>query len=159
LGEKGDDMSDDAAWSMCAALIMVSDLDRSVSFYTGVAGLQEVLREPDAAVLGVEAGQSATLYLKRARRGGHRTGQETLGVRAVSFYSESVTELDRIEERLKELDALLGRRQVGEEGRVGLVFGHDPDRLPLAFVCHDPNRPLTGAEYERVSSLIYGWDL
>jgi catechol 2,3-dioxygenase-like lactoylglutathione lyase family enzyme len=152
-------MTNGAAWSMCAALIMVSDLDRSVSFYVDVAGLQEIYREPGAAVLGVEEGQSATLYLKRARRSGRHPGQETLGVRAVSFYSGSIMELDRVEERLKALDGLQGRRQVGENGRVGLVLGHDPDRLALAFVCHDPNRPLTGAEYENVLSLIYGWDL
>jgi catechol 2,3-dioxygenase-like lactoylglutathione lyase family enzyme len=144
---------------MCAALIMVSDLDRSVPFYADVAGLQEIFREPDAAILGVELGQAATLYLKRAARGGHHPGQETLGVRAVSFYSGSVAELDRVEERMRALDVLLARRQVGENGRVGLVLGHDPDRLALAFVSHDQNQPLTGTEYESVSSLIYGWDL
>ena len=152
-------MVDGAAWSMNSALIMVSDLDRSVPFYMDVCGLQEIFREPDSAVLSVEAGQSATLYLRRVYRDGLHTGQETLGVRAISFFSRSSTELDRVEERLKDLGALRDRRQVGEGGRIGLVRGHDPDRLPLAFVSHDPSRPATGAEFGKISSLIYGWDL
>jgi catechol 2,3-dioxygenase-like lactoylglutathione lyase family enzyme len=152
-------MTNGAVWLMSSALIMVSDLDRSVSFYLDVSRLQEIYREPDAAILGVEVGHSATLYLRRANRDGLHAGQEALGVRAISFYSGSTTELDRVEERLKALDALRDRRQVGEGGRVGLVLGHDPDRLALAFVSHDPNRPLSGAEYGSVSSLIYGWDV
>ena len=102
-------MVDGVAWSMRSALIMVSDLDRSVPFYMDVCGLQEIFREPDSAVLSVEAGQSATLYLRKAYRDGLHTGQETLGVRAISFFSRSSTELDRVEERLKDLGALRDR--------------------------------------------------
>jgi hypothetical protein len=138
---------------------MVSDLDRSVPFYVDVCRLHEIFREPDAAILGVHVGESATLYLRRTYRDGLHTGQETLGVRSIGFYSGSTTELDRVEERLKALDALRDRRQIGEGGRLELVRGHDPDRLPLGFVSHDPNHPPTGAEYRSVSALIYGWDL
>jgi hypothetical protein len=110
-------------------------------------------------ILGVEGGQTATLYLRRVHRGGLHPGQETLGARGISFYSGSTTELDRVEERLKALDALRDRRQLGEGGSLGLVRGHDPDRLPLAFVNHDPSRPLTGADYGVAASLVFGWDL
>jgi catechol 2,3-dioxygenase-like lactoylglutathione lyase family enzyme len=152
-------MMNDAAWSMSSALIMVSDLDRSVHFYVDVCRLQEIFREPDAAVLAAEVGQSATLYLRRIHRHGLHTGQETLGVRGIGLYSRSTTELDHVEERLRALGALRDRRQVGEGGRLQLVRGHDPDRLPLGFVSHDPSRPITGAEYKTISSMIYGWDL
>jgi hypothetical protein len=152
-------MMNGAAWSMSSALIQVSDLDRSVSFYMDVCSLQEILREADAAILGSEVDESATLFLKRANRSGLRTGQETMGVRSIGFYSGSTTELDRVEERLKALGAHRDRRQFGEGGRLCLVRGHDPDRLPLGFLSHDPNRPPTGAEQKSVSSLIYGWDV
>ena len=150
-------MTKDGGWWLRAVLIIVSDLDRSVQFYTDVCGVQEIVREPDCALLGVEMTESPALALRQAHRDGVRAGQQTLGLRACSFYVGSDAELDRVEGRLRALSAFQDRQQHGEDGRVRLVRGHDPDRLPLAFMKYEP--PLTSDEYRSVLSLIYSWDL
>ena len=80
-----------------------------------------------------------------------------LGLRACSFYVGSDAELKRVEGRLKALSVFQDRQQHGEDGRVRVVRGHDPDRLPLAFMSYKP--PLSSNEYRSVLSLIYSWDL
>jgi catechol 2,3-dioxygenase-like lactoylglutathione lyase family enzyme len=153
---EGDDMTGSGAWSLRSMLIRVSDLDRASQFYTDVCGLREIVREADAALLGVE-GTELTLDLRLAHRQGVHGGQQTLGLRACSFYVGSTAELERVEGRLKALSAFQDRKQQGEDGRIGLVQGHDPDRLPLAFLSYEP--PLTEADYRSLLSLIYAWDL
>jgi hypothetical protein len=150
-------MPDEATWSLSSLLILVSDLDRSMRFYMDICDLHEMARESDAALLGRDMAGSYSLVLKRADRGGVRAGQEALGLRACSFYVGSSIELDRVEERLKAVAAFQDRHQRGEAGRIGLVRGHDPDRLPLAFVGYE--QPLTGADHRDTLSLIYGWDV
>jgi catechol 2,3-dioxygenase-like lactoylglutathione lyase family enzyme len=153
----GDGMTDHVKWTLSSLLILVSDLDRSLKFYMDVCDLPEIMREADAALLGDDVPGSLTLDLRRADRGAARAGQQSLGLRACSFYVGSNVELNRIEGRLKGLSAFQDRRQLGEGGGIGLVRGHDPDRLPLAFVSYE--RPLTGAEHRDALSLTYGWDV
>jgi len=150
-------MTKDGGWWIRAALIVVSDLDRSVQFYMDVCDLQEIVREPDFALLGVEMTESPALALRRAPRDGVRGGQQMLGLRACSFYVGTDADLDRVEGRLKAQSAFQDRQEHGEGGRVRLVRGHDPDRLPLAFMSYEP--PLANDEYRGVLSLIYSWDL
>jgi len=150
-------MTKDGGWWLRALLISVSDLDRSVEFYTDVCGVQEIVRESDCSLLGVETTESPSLALREVPRDGVRGGQQTLGLRACSFYLASGAELDRVEERLTARSAFQDRQQHGEGGRVQLVRGHDPDRLPLAFMSYEP--PLSSDEYRGVLSLIYSWDL
>jgi len=149
-------MTDHFEWSLNSLLILVSDLDRSMKFYMDVCSLQEILREGDAALLGGDTAGSITLDLRQADRGGIHSGREALGIRACSFQVGSNSELDRIEGRLKALSAFQDRQQRGDHGQVGLVRGHDPDRLPIAFVSYE--RPLTGVERRGALSQIYGWD-
>ena len=150
-------MTKDDGWWLRAVLISVSDLDRSVQFYTDVCAVQEIVRDPDSALLGVEMTESPALALRQAGRDGVRAGQEALGLRACSFCVGSDAELQRVEGRLKALSAFQDRQQHGEDGRVRIVRGHDPDRLPLAFMSYEP--PLSSDEYRSVLSLIYSWDL
>jgi catechol 2,3-dioxygenase-like lactoylglutathione lyase family enzyme len=158
LAREGGDMTKDDGWWLRAVLIIVSDLDRSVQFYTSVCGVQEIVRDADSALLGAEMTTGApALALRQANRNGVRSGQQTLGLRACSFFVGSNAELDRVEGQLKSMSAFQDRQQHGEDGRVQLVRGHDPDRLPLTFMSYQP--PLTGDEYRSVLSLVYTWDL
>ena len=150
-------MTKDDGWWLRAVLISVSDLDRSVQFYTDVCGVQEIVRDPDSALLGVEMTELPALALRQVDRDGVRTGQQTLGIRACSFDVGSDAELERVEGRLRALSVFQDRQQQGEDGRVRVVRGHDPDRLPLAFMSYEP--PLSSDEYRSVLSLIYSWDV
>ena len=151
-------MTKDGDWWLRALLIIVSDLDRSVQFYTDVCGIHEIVREPDCALLGIETMTgSPAVALRQTSRSGVRAGPNTLGLRACSFYVGSDAELDRVEQRLRALSAFQDRQLHGDDGRVRMVRGHDPDRLPLSFVTYEP--PLTSDEYRSVLSLVYSWDV
>jgi catechol 2,3-dioxygenase-like lactoylglutathione lyase family enzyme len=151
-------MTDGDGWFLRAVLITVSDLDRSVKFYKDVCGAAEIMYDPDCAVLGaVETPASPVLALRPTQGRGLRGGQETLGLRACSFFVGSDAELDRIEERLKALSAFQDRQQRGKDGGIGMVRGHDPDRLPLAFMNY--GLPLAEEDQRDLLPLIYGWDL
>jgi catechol 2,3-dioxygenase-like lactoylglutathione lyase family enzyme len=143
-------------WSLSSVLLFVSDLDRSVRFYRDVFDLEEIVREPEVALLGSDVAGSFGLDLRQADRHGFRAGRQALGLRACSFYVGSSAELDRIESRLKALSAFQDRQERGEGSRVEMVRGLDPDRLPLAFVGCE--RPLTSAEHRDAFSLIYSWE-
>jgi catechol 2,3-dioxygenase-like lactoylglutathione lyase family enzyme len=138
-------------------LVIVSDLDRSVQFYTDVCGLQEFVREPDHALLGLETTGSVALAMRQVDRRGLRAGQQTLGLRGCAFYVGTDAELDRVEARLKSQSAFQDRQKCGEDDRVQLVRGHDPDRLPLGFLSYEP--PLTADDYREMLRRVYWWDL
>jgi catechol 2,3-dioxygenase-like lactoylglutathione lyase family enzyme len=142
---------------MRSVLITVSDLDRSVKFYKDVCDVGELVSDSDCAVLGVQTTGSPTLALRPAQGRGLRGGQQTLGLRACSFFVGSDAELDRIEARLKAFSLFQDRQQRGRDGRIHLVRGHDPDRLPLAFMNYP--LPLFEDEQRDLLPLLYGWDL
>jgi catechol 2,3-dioxygenase-like lactoylglutathione lyase family enzyme len=150
-------MTEAGSWWLDAMLIIVSDLDRSVQFYTDVCGLQEIVREPGHALLGLETTGSPALALRQAGRGGVRGGQQTLGIRGCSFRVGTDDELDRVEAGLRSRSAFQDRQRCGQSGRVQLVRGHDPDRLPLGFLSYEP--PLTADDYREMLRRIYSWDL
>jgi catechol-2,3-dioxygenase len=149
-------MTTSTAWSVHSVLIWVSDLDTSLQFYADVCDLQVIVHEPNAAILSDISGSPA-LLLRQADRGGIHSGQQTLGMRACAFNVGSSNELDRVEARLIARNAYQDRQRQGENGRVGLVRGHDPDRLPLGFMNYEP--PLSAAESRSLLPLIYGWDV
>jgi catechol 2,3-dioxygenase-like lactoylglutathione lyase family enzyme len=150
-------MTEAGGWWLNVMLVVVSDLDRSVQFYTDVCGLEEIVREPGHALLGRETTGSLALTFRQADRRGVRAGQQTLGMRGGSFYVGTDAELDRVEARLKSWSAFQDRQRCGEGDRVQLVLGHDPDRLPLGFLSYEP--PLTTEDYREMLRRIYSWDL
>jgi catechol 2,3-dioxygenase-like lactoylglutathione lyase family enzyme len=150
-------MNEAGGWWLDFILVVVSDLDRSVQFYTDVCDLEEIVREPGHALLGRETIRSLTLTLRQVDRRGVRAGQQALGIRGGSFYVETDAELDRVEARLRSRSAFQDRQRCGEDDRVQLVLGHDPDRLPLGFLSYEP--PLTAADYREMLRRIYSWDL
>lgn len=150
-------MPDPVNWSLSSLLILVSDLDRSLEFYMDVCDLQKILHEDNAALLGGDGAGSFTLALREVERGSVHSGRGALGSRACGFYVGSATDLDRVEGRLKARSAFQDRQQRDDKGRIDIVRGHDPDRLPLAFVGSE--RLLTGLDHRSVFSLMYGWDV
>ena len=150
-------MTQDGGWWLDAMLVIVSDLDRSMEFYTDVCGLQEFVRGPDHALLGLKTTGFPALALREADRRGVRGGQQSLGIRGCSFYVGTDAELDQVEARLRSRSAFEDRQRCGKDDRVQLVRGHDPDRLPLGFLCYEP--PLTTEDYREMLQRIYSWDL
>jgi catechol 2,3-dioxygenase-like lactoylglutathione lyase family enzyme len=146
------------SWSVRSIVISVKDLDRSTTFYQDVMHLREVAREGDMAVLSEDATGLFPLYLRQAQRNAVRSGQQSLGVRSVSFNVGSLAELDRVEERLRALDAFRQRQTVDEAGRFDVVFGYDPDRLALTFSAHESGTTMH-VSHHRAVGLLYAVDL
>lgn len=149
-------VNESGAWSIRSVVVSVRDLDRSSTFYQDVMNIREVFRENQIAVLSDEVSPTFTVYLREAYRNVPHPGQ-ALGVRAVSFDVRSFAELNRVEGRLRDLDAFGGRQFIDENETFEMVRGHDPDRLPLVFVANATSLPLQ--DYRRALARLYAIDL
>jgi catechol 2,3-dioxygenase-like lactoylglutathione lyase family enzyme len=145
------------SWSIRSVVVSVRDLDRSSSFYQDVMNLRELARENRVAVLSADPTGSFTVFLRQAYSNAVRPGDQALGVRSLSCNVGSLVELDRVEARLKALNAFQNRRFVDEAERFEMVHGHDPDRLSLVFVATDTNLPLE--DYNRALVLLHAIDM
>jgi catechol 2,3-dioxygenase-like lactoylglutathione lyase family enzyme len=148
--------SDVPPWSIRAVVVSVRELERSSAFYQDVMNLREVSREGQIAVLSGELIPGFSLYLREAHRNAVHSGQ-ALGVRAFSCDVGSFAELDRVEGRLRAIDAFASRQFLDDDQRFELVQGHDPDRLSLIFVAHKTELPLT--DYRNAMTRLYSIDL
>ena len=144
-------------WAIRSTLVAVADLERSVAFYREIGPFEEVAREDAAAILGGVTPTSIVLML-REMRSIHRTrhGQQSLGLRSITFNVGSRGELDRIESVLRGRDLFTARQQIA--GASELVRGRDPDNLPLVFVCYADDEPLGPDYYQALAGLIYSLD-
>ena len=132
---------------LSSAVMFVQDLNRSVSFYTGVLALEVSDRAPTAALLTSEGGSQLVL---RAI-GGH--GNRALGGLGVQYLVWTVTgdaALDRCEQALKDRSALVEKR-ADDEGTA--LEGRDPDGMVLMVTSTGPDHlPL-----HKLPSRIYSW--
>ena len=146
-------------WVIRSTLLAVADLDRSVAFYRELGPFDEIAREDAVAVLG-DVSPASILLILRDTRNTHNTrhGQQSLGLRAITFNVGSLGELDRIESVLRGYDRFTSRQQIAG-GASELVRGRDPDNLPLVFVCYSRDEPL-GQEYFRtIAHMVYSLDV
>ena len=145
-------------WAIRSTLVAVADLDRSVAFYREIGPFEEIAREDAAAILGGGSPASIVLML-REMRSIHRTrhGQQSLGLRSITFNVGSLDELDRIESLLRGRNLFTARQQIAG-GASELVRGRDPDNLPLVFVCYPDDKPLGPDYYRALADLVYSLD-
>jgi hypothetical protein len=144
-------------WVIRSTLIAVGELDRSIAFYGEIGPFNVIEREDRVAVLGDLSPTSAVVILRETQSPYQtRHGQQSLGIRSMTFNVGSFDELDRIEAVLRSHDRFTDRRHV-EEGASELVRGRDPDNLPLTFVCYAAET--VGSEYYRaILALFYSMD-
>lgn len=130
-----------------SAVMFVQDLDRSVSFYTAVLGLEEADRSTTAALLVSPAG--AQLLLRAMGPGAaHPLG--SVGVQYVIWTPADRADLDRSERALKSRAA---HQETRSSAEVTVVEGRDPDDLPVLIVYPGPDQvPL-----HELPVRIYGW--
>jgi catechol 2,3-dioxygenase-like lactoylglutathione lyase family enzyme len=127
--------------------MFVQDLDRSVSFYTGVLALEVADRSPTAALLTSSGG--AQLILRAMGQGAaHALG--SVGVQYVVWTAAGKEDLDRSEQELKDRSA---HRQTHTSAPVTVVEGHDPDDITVMIAYPGPDQ----APLHELSARIYGW--
>jgi hypothetical protein len=144
-------------WTTRSALVAVADLDRSIAFYRELGPFDVVLREDDVALLGEASPDSFGLILRQTSSiYPTRHGQQSLGLRLITFSVGSVDELDRIESQLRKSDHFTERRDISE-GVSEVVLGRDPDNLPLVFVYY-AEETLGPDYYRTIASLVFSLD-
>jgi hypothetical protein len=144
-------------WAIRSILLAVSSLDQSVAFYRELGPFDEIAREDAVAVLGHVSPASILLILRESRGSHHvRHGQQSLGLRSITFNVGSLNELDRIEAILRGRDRFTSRQQISG-GTSELLRGRDPDNSPVVFVCY--SRESLGPDYFRtIAHLVYSID-
>ena len=105
-------------WAIRSTLIAVADLDRSIAFYRELGPFAEIGRGDAVALVGGVSPSSIVLILRETQGIHTRHGQQSLGLRSISFNVGSLAELDRIESVLRGRDLFTTRRRV-DEGAVG----------------------------------------
>jgi catechol-2,3-dioxygenase len=146
------------SWSLRSVLISVRDLDHSLTFYEDVLNVHEVLRDGRVAVLSGIGRNPISLILRQASLHAHHPGQDTIGIRSLSFQVGSLDELDRIEGRLRALKTFVGRSSLNDAQHVELVKGHDHDRIALEFTTSRTGESAPAMDYERAMARIYAVD-
>jgi catechol 2,3-dioxygenase-like lactoylglutathione lyase family enzyme len=130
-----------------SAVMFVQDLDRSVSFYTEVLGL-EVTDQSSTAALLTGAGGSHLIIRAMGAGAVHALGG--VGVQYLIWTAAGKEDLDRAEQTLKDRSAHVDTRR---SGPVTAVEGRDPDDI-VVMVSYpgSDQEPL-----QKLPSRIYGW--
>ncbi len=145
-------------WAIRSTLVAVADLDRSADFYREIGPFEEIAREDAVAVLGDGSPGSIVLILREARSTHNaRHGQQSLGLRSITFNVGSLGELDRIESVLRTHTLFTSRQDIAD-GAAEMLLGRDPDTLPLVFICYAEGEPTGAAYYRTVLNLVYSLD-
>src|ERR1700722_14069156 len=111
--------------SIQSILLNVSDLERSIAFYTEVFEFSVDAQEIDVAAVNVSASDRRQVLVLRKTNGKFHPGRGVIGPRLFAFEAASLDQVHLVEARLEVRKALVGRRRAnGWEA----VFGFDPDR-------------------------------
>jgi catechol-2,3-dioxygenase len=130
-----------------SVVMFVQELDRSVSFYAELLGL-EVADHSQTATLLVSGTGSQLILRAMHTHGSHTPG--SVGIQYVVWTAASGQDLDRCEQVLKNRAAHVERRT---SGGYDLVEGRDPDNIVVMIGYPGPDQlPL-----HELPARIYGW--
>jgi catechol 2,3-dioxygenase-like lactoylglutathione lyase family enzyme len=128
-------------------VMFVQDLDRSVSFYLEVLGLEVADRSPTAALL-ISAEGSQLVLRSMGSNAPHALG--SIGVQYVIWTAAGDADLRRCRQVLEQRSAYIDTRT---SGGVSVVEGRDPDNIVVMISYPGPDQvPVT-----ELPVRIYGW--
>jgi catechol 2,3-dioxygenase-like lactoylglutathione lyase family enzyme len=139
--------------SIQTALLNVTDLQQSIDFYKDVFELGLISQSDDVAALMIlEANRRQVLLLRELRSGSHHAGRRNVGLRMLSFETGSLIELETIERRLVERNALVWHKQT--ETYRG-IMGVDPDRTEICAASSLTGSPISSEDWKELDDAIY----
>ncbi|SRR6185437_13517069 len=133
---------------LSSAVTFVQELDRSVSFYTEVLGMEVADRDATAALL-ISADGGAELIL-RAMGGNAPHPLGGVGVQYVIWTAAGPEDLDQCEQALRQRQAYRASRTM--DG-VTAIEGRDPDDIVVMITYPGPDK----VPAHRLPLRIYGW--
>jgi len=120
------------------AVLYISDLQRSVAFYTEVLGFRVVNMTPDgfsgAAFLqapGSTNDHDLGLFEIGAGAGASEAGRRTVGLYHLAWEVDTLDELEQTMVKLVDAGSLVGS---SDHGTTKSLYGHDPDGLEFEIV-------------------------
>jgi catechol 2,3-dioxygenase-like lactoylglutathione lyase family enzyme len=135
------------------ALLNVSDLQRSLTFYQEVFDLHLVSqREGVAALMISEAHRRQVLVLRDLMGNAHHGGSNEIGMRILALEAASSEELDEIEKRLKDRNAFVANKQ-SDNWRA--VVGVDPDRVTVSVASSLTGSPIAKEHWQVLDDFVY----
>lgn len=140
--------------SLQAAVVNVSNLDRSIEFYQGVFDLRPVGRADRVAALMIDETSRRQVLVLREVGGANSVhpGRGSIGPRLLILEAGTPDQLDVIEQRLTERNAFVGRRRTDAwEAIVGI----DPDRIEVSVSSSLTGDPIESAHWEHLDQMIY----
>jgi catechol-2,3-dioxygenase len=134
------------------AVLYVSDLERSVAFYTDVLGFRMIPMTPEgfagAAFLqapGSTNDHDLGLFQIGSQAGPSLAGRSTVGLYHLAWEVDTLAELERLAQRLTESDALTG---ASDHGSTKSLYGRDPDGLEFEIAWIIPKELLDDSALE-----------
>jgi catechol 2,3-dioxygenase-like lactoylglutathione lyase family enzyme len=115
-----------------SAVIFVSELDRSVRFYTDVLGCSPQVLQSDAAMLATPSGFQIYLIAKGKLEPHMAQG---IGDRHLLWATDSAESLAHLADVLKDRDCYTDSHAAGD---VRFVEGHDPDGIRIMVAYPSP---------------------
>jgi catechol-2,3-dioxygenase len=128
------------------AVLYVSDLERSLAFYTGVLGFRRVDMTPDGfrGAAFLQAGGSTNDHdlglFEAPGSAPSRAGAGTVGLYHLAWEVDTLDELERVAQSLAAADALVG---ASDHGTTKSLYGKDPDGIEFEVVWMVPRDLLT----------------
>jgi catechol-2,3-dioxygenase len=136
-----------------AALINVSDLKQSVDFYRDVFDLHAVSQaDRVTAIMVNEKNRRQVLLLRELGRNAYHGGRGNIGFRMLSFEVESLEDLEVIEQRLVQREALVWH---GATETYRAIVGLDPDRIEVSVASSLAGTPITSEAWHNLDDTIY----
>ncbi|HUC21342.1 MAG TPA: VOC family protein [Streptosporangiaceae bacterium] len=132
---------------LSAAIVFVRNLDRSVSFYRELLGLDVIDRSTTAALLATAEG-SQLILRQFGSNAPHPLG--SIGVQYLTWSTPSREDLDRRTEILRRNSAY---RETRRDQDATVVEGRDPDDLPVMLFYGGDNEQLM----RKLPARIYAW--
>jgi catechol-2,3-dioxygenase len=132
---------------LSAAVVFVRNLDKSVSFYRELLGLDVVDRSTTAALLATPDGSQLVL-----RQFGNNAPHPLGGI-GVQYLTWGVPSMEDLERRAEILRRNSSYRERRSDGGVIAVEGRDPDDMPVILLYAGDNQPVM----RRLPARIYAW--
>lgn len=140
--------------SIQAVLLNVHSMDRSLEFYQHVFDLRPVAREDRVAVLIIDETSRSQVLILREQSGANpvHMGRGSIGPRLITLEAGTPEDLDVIEQRLAERNALIGRRRTDTWEA---IVGVDPDRIEVSVSASLTGVPIKSKDWDHLDRMVY----